>query len=218
MCEKVEEKQKSNHSKDMHDNVKIITGKQKKKNKTGCIKSKDDKLLFEKDGIKKRWSEYIGDLFDDQRPPLPSPKNLEGPRILRSEVEKAIKDSPAGKAPGEDGINAEAVKILEDFGTEKLTDLFNDIYESGHIPEDLLQSVYITLPKKSKVVKCEEHRTISLMPHVMKMFLKVVLERIKQKINREIGEEQFGFRPGSGTREGIFCISNIIQKHIQVNK
>ena len=56
------------------------------------------------------------------------------------------------------------------------------------------------------------------MPHVMKMFLKVVLERIKQKINREIGEEQFGFCPGSGTREGIFCISNIIQKHIQVNK
>ena len=56
------------------------------------------------------------------------------------------------------------------------------------------------------------------MPHIMKIFLKIILERISHKLGREIGEEQFGFRAGSGTREGIFCMNNSIQKHIQVQK
>ena len=56
------------------------------------------------------------------------------------------------------------------------------------------------------------------MPHVMKIFLKIILERNKERINVEIGDEQFGFRPGSGTREGIFCINGIVQKYINVNK
>ena len=218
LCKTIEDENKRNQSRNMHDNIKTVTGKRKKKVTTGCIKSKKGDLLFEKEDIKTRWAEYISDLFDDERPATPSPGNLNGPPILRSEVEKAIKDAPIGKAPGEDGISAEAIKLLEDFGTEKLTELFNEVYDSGHIPDDLLKSVYTTLPKKPKATKCEEHRTISLMPHVMKIFLKIILERNKERINVEIGDEQFGFRPGSGTREGIFCINGIVQKYINVNK
>ena len=170
LCKTIEDENKRNQSRNMHDNIKTVTGKRKKKQTTGCIKSKNGYLLFEKEDIKTRWAEYISDLFDDERPATPSPGNLNGPPILRSEVEKAIKDAPIGKAPGEDGISAEAIKLLEDFGTEKLTELFNEVYDSGHIPDDLLKSVYTTLPKKPKATKCEEHRTISLMPHVMKIY------------------------------------------------
>ena len=56
------------------------------------------------------------------------------------------------------------------------------------------------------------------MPHITKIFLRVILNRIKLRINIEVGEEQFGFRAGSGTREGIFCLNVLAQKYIEVNK
>ena len=34
----------------------------------------------------------------------------------------------------------------------------------------------------------------------------------------EVGETQFGFRPGSGTREGIFCFNILAQKFIEVDQ
>ena len=62
-------------------------------------------------------------------------------------MRKALKSSQTGKAPEEDGITTEMLKQLEEFGIEKLTELYNEIYSTGHIPEELLISVYITLPK-----------------------------------------------------------------------
>ena len=79
-------------------------------------------------------------------------------------------------------------------------------------------SVYITLPKQARATECSNYRTISLMPHTLKIFLKVIQSRIGTKIDEEVGPTQFGFRPGSGTREGIFCYNILAQKHIEVDK
>ena len=62
----------------------------------GCVTSKDGKLLFETNEIKKRWSQYTVKLFEDNRPTKPEPPNLDGPRILESEVAEAIRISKNG--------------------------------------------------------------------------------------------------------------------------
>ncbi|GFR91923.1 endonuclease-reverse transcriptase, partial [Elysia marginata] len=143
--------------------------------------------------------------------------NLDGPPIIAAEVEYALKKMKSAKAPGLDNISTEMLKAVGNFGIEKLTDIFNDIYNSGHLPEDLLQSVFITLPKKTRAVECGDFRTISLMSNVTKLLLKVLLERMKRKIKYEISDEQFGFRPKLGTREGIFCLNTIMQKFDRVH-
>ena len=56
------------------------------------------------------------------------------------------------------------------------------------------------------------------MPHTLKIFLKVIQARIGTKIDEEVGPTQFGFRPGSGTREGVFCYNILAQKHLEVDK
>ena len=88
-------------------------------------------MLFEKDKVLQRWSEYISDLFADNRHPLPIPSNDDGPPIMKEEVEKALKNTKMGKAPGEDGITTDMLKFLESFGVEKLTDLYNDTSSSA---------------------------------------------------------------------------------------
>ena len=56
------------------------------------------------------------------------------------------------------------------------------------------------------------------MPHTIKIFLKIIQERISRKIDKEVGETQFGFRPCSGTREGIFSFNILAQKHLEINR
>merc|ERR1712148_40337 len=106
----------------MYDSIKELAGNKKSSNSGGsCIKDKEGKKIFE------RWAEYIGDLFADTRPTLPTPSNDRGPPILKEEVEKAIRKSQGGKAPGDDGITLEMIKLLEEFSVDKLTELYNEI-------------------------------------------------------------------------------------------
>jgi len=44
-----------------------------------------------------------------------------------------------------------------------LTDLFNKVYETGYIPADLAQSIFIITPKKPKALEYPDFRTISPM-------------------------------------------------------
>ena len=53
-----------------------------------------------------------------------------------------------------DKITAEMLKALGDFGINKLTKLFNDIYDTGFLPDEMLASTYITLPKKKPLFLC----------------------------------------------------------------
>jgi hypothetical protein len=217
-CNKIEELGKKHKSRDMHSEIRNMTKMNKGGKDGGCIKNKQGKILFDLPDIKQRWVEYVGELFQDNRGTKPEPQNNEGPPILRSEVERAIKTTGKGKAAGPDGITVEMIEALEEFGIDKLTDLFNDIYFSGCIPEEMRLSEFITLPKKPNAVECTDYRTISLMSHITKILLKILLERNKTKINKEISEEQFGFRPQNGTREAIFCMRLMIEKYLEVKK
>lgn len=48
------------------------------------------------------------------------------------------------------GIPSEVIKIINDENISRLLDIFNEIYENGHIPEDWLHSTFVTLLKKKK--------------------------------------------------------------------
>ena len=82
-CEEIEQSSQTNGTKKMHEDIKIITGNTKSKNSSGCIKDKKGKIIFEKDKVLERWSEYIGDLVSHTRPTLPSSSNNEGQPILQ---------------------------------------------------------------------------------------------------------------------------------------
>ena len=56
------------------------------------------------------------------------------------------------------------------------------------------------------------------MPHTLKILLKIIQERLSKKIDKEVGKTQFGFRPCSGTREGIFSFNILAQKHLEVDQ
>ena len=118
----------------------------------------------------------------------------------------AIKHIRHGKATGPDNISIEMIEALEDFGIIQLTTILNQIYETGNIPEDLMKSMFVTLPKRPGTIDRELHRTISLMSHVTKILLRIIMMRSRNKVRPEIAAEQCGFVEGKGTANAIFMV------------
>ena len=216
-CQEIEQN-KHLDSKYMHSKIKEVSGKQSCTS-TNCIKSKDGTVLMDKEDVLNRWSEYIGELFKDNRGERPAiKKNTDGPPILKAEVEAAIRKMKRGKATGPDGIPIEIILALEEMGIGMTTKLLNAIYDSGAIPEDLAKSVFIALPKIPGATECELHRTISLMSHITKVLLRVLMLRMRKSLRPDIAKTQFGFVPDKGTRNAIFTLSMLMERCIEVQK
>ena len=167
---------------------------------------------MEKDDILPRWEEYIGDLFHEthvQKSVIH--KNIDGAPILESEIRAVIKKAKLNEAPGPDAVHTEMLKVVDEFGVKKVTDIANEIYNKAEFPTDLSKSVFITLPKKGGTIECELHRTISLMSHVTKLTLSVLLHRIRRAISPEIADVQCGFVKDKGTRNTTFIMGQLFE-------
>ena len=84
------------------------------------------------------------------------------------------------------------------------------------IPQDLSKSIFIALPKKPGTIECEFHRTISLMSHITKVILRVIMMRARRCTKPEISQEQCGFVEDTGTRNAIFIVRTLCERAIEV--
>jgi hypothetical protein len=108
------------------------------------------------------------------------------------------------KAAGEDGVLW-------------VTDICNAIVREGKIPTDWRKSWMVCVYKgKGDALECGSYRGIKLLDHVMKVFERVLEERLRRKVS--IDDMQFGFRPGSGTTDAIFIIRQVQEKFLAKNK
>ncbi|GFO24946.1 endonuclease-reverse transcriptase [Plakobranchus ocellatus] len=216
-CKEIEQ-QRKHAQQTMYRNIEEITGKRTFLS-TGCIKAMNGDIIIDKEKILERWEEYIRELFKDDRKDHNIMKNnFAGPSIMKEEIETAIKKMKYGKATGPDNISVELIEALEDFGIGKVTHLLNEIYDTGQIPTDLSKSIFIALPKKPGATECELDRTISLMSHITKILLKIIMLRIRNKIKPEIAEEQCGFLEDKGTSNAIYILPTLIERALEVQK
>ena len=85
--------------------------------KTGMIKDRNNKEVTEEEEIKKRWQEYMEELYkkvlNDQNNHSCVVTHLD-PNILEYEVKWALGSITMNKASGGDGIPVELFQILKD--------------------------------------------------------------------------------------------------------
>ena len=126
--------------------------------------------VFEKEALVNVWIEYMGELYADDRVTRPDIDDESGPSITSTEVKHAITKLNNNKATGTDLIAAEMLKALDDGPLGKLTQLCNEIYNTGYWPKELKVSIFIPIPKKPKTTRCQEYRSISIMSQVTKIY------------------------------------------------
>ena len=81
-------------------------------------------------------------------------------------------------------------KVLDDKDLKQITELCNLVCDTGYLPPDMSSSIFVRLPKKAKATECSDYRTLSLMSHILKIPLKVILKRNKHNIESVISETQ----------------------------
>lgn len=212
-CDELEELQKRHDDRLIHRKIKEIAGI-KNNRVSNALTSTENKILTTTEEVKKEWEKYIKDLFEDSRAENTTQNIMDENHlpILKSEIKYAIQNMKSGKAPGPDGVRADIMKLIEEDNLDLLTRIFNTIYKTDKIPREWLKSAFVPLPKTNNAKKCSDFRLISLMSHVLKLFLKIIHNRVYKRCEEGIGDEQFGFRSGLGTREALFGLVVLLQK------
>ena len=125
--------------------------------KMGTIKDRNSMDLTEAEDIKKRWQEYMEELYQKN---LHDQDNHDGlithlePDILECEVKWALESITMTKASGGDGIPVELFQILKDAAVKVLHSICQQIWKTQQWPQDWKRSVFITIPKKGNAKKC----------------------------------------------------------------
>jgi hypothetical protein len=130
-------------------------------------------------------------------------------------VKKAIKEMRNKKATD---VPGDVLKLFGEGGLKIMTKLINTIYDTGEWPKDFTEVTMIALKKRPQATKCSDHCTISLITHTVKIVAKILRRRIENKIEDVLGEDQFGFRRGKGTRYAVGMLRIISEQTLEIDE
>ena len=172
--------------------------------------------LREEERVRETWKEYFENLLNDEYPreqhQNETPNQGLTIGVTRVEVESALKKMKNNKATGPDVIPVEARRALGGEGVDLLWDLMIKIEEQEHMPDEWRESVLVPIYKeKGDVQQCQNYRGIKLLSHTMKIWERIVNERVRGEV--EMAEEQFGFIPGRGTTNVIFILRQMAEMY-----
>ena len=129
------------------------------------------------------------------------------------EVAKQMKNMQNNKACGPDGVPTESLRLVDKIDPMLICDQMNDALEKG-IPPVWWTSILTPLYKgKGNVTECDNYRGIKLMCHGMKLFERLVEDRLRHVI--EISGTQYEFQQGKSTTEPIFALRMMQGKHLE---
>ena len=120
--------------------------------KMGSIKDRNGIDLTKAEDIKKRWQEYMEELYKKY---LHDPDNHDGvtthlePDILECKVKWALGSITMNKVSGGDGIPVERFQILKDDAVKVLHSICQQIWTTHQWTQDWKRSVFIPIPKKA---------------------------------------------------------------------
>ena len=220
LSQEIQQAADSGNIRGMYEGIKKATGPTSKK--TAPLKDLQGNVITDKTKQMHRWVEHYGELYSretkvtdaaiDAVEELPNMPELDTLPTME-ELMKAINSLPARKAPGKDGISAEIIKAAKGHLAPHLLDLLQQCWKEGSVPQDMKDSVIVTLYKnKGDRSDCNNHRGISLMSIVGKCFARVVLMRLQKIAERVYPESQCGFRAKRSTTDMIFSFRQLQEK------
>ena len=193
-CKEIEEKNRMGKTRDLFKKIRDTKGIFHAK--MGSIKDRNCMDLPEAEDIKKRWQEYMEELYKKD---VHDQDNHDGvithlhPDILECEVKWALENITMNKARGGDGIPLELFQILKDDAVKVLYSICQQIWKAQQWPQDWKRSVFIPIPKKGNAKECSNYLTIALISHASRVMLKILQARLQQYVNCELPDVQAGF-------------------------
>ena len=191
------------------------------------VKDKNGKTLLSEQEQSERWVEHFRETLNQPEPDTLVNFDVEEAveeldvktgAITVEEVETAVKKIKRNKAAGEDQICGELLKYGGECLNEKLCELLNKCWEEEAVPETWRNGIIVKLPKKGNLADCNNWRGVTLLSVPGKVFCIVLLNRLKQRLDEILREEQAGFRAGRSTMDQILVLRTIIEQCVEMQK
>src|SRR5688572_16614744 len=122
-----------------------------------CVKSKTDEDITKREEVAERWKEYCEELYDGEDACKIEGEHIKEPAPLRSEVERAIRETARRKSAGPDEVPAELFKFAGDTATDRMHRICVEVWETGEWPMDWTQSIFIPIPKSGDMKQCRNY-------------------------------------------------------------
>lgn len=133
--------------------------------------------------------------------------------ISLDEVVRAVNRLKGGKASGVDEMKAEYLKSGGHMCAEWMVRLMNVCMSSGRVPKDWKMGCIVPLYKgKGDALECKNNRGISLLSVPGKVYGRILIERVIESSESQIGEEQSGFRKGRSCADQIYVLRQVCEK------
>ena len=135
--------------------------------------------------------------------------NLETP-ITLDEVLEAIKLQNNNKTPGLDGIPADFYKCFAELLAPDLLDMYLFSLEKGILPISSRRAVISLLPKSGDLGLITNWRPVSILCSDMKIFTRIIMNRLKPFLNDIIGNDQAYSIPGRYIHDNLHLIRDLV--------
>ena len=222
LAKEAEEAAYKGNMRELFATIKKLSGKFTKPERP--VKDKDGNNIPNEEQQRSRWKEHFEELLN--RPEPRNPPDIEAADIdllidcntpTKAEIYMAIKQLRNGKAPGPDGIPAEALKIDLETSVEMLYPLFMKIWEEEQVPSEWKEGYLIKIPKKGDLSSCSNYRGITLLSIPSKVFNRVLLNRIKNAVDPMLRDQQAGFRTNRSCTDQIATLRIILEQSLEWN-
>ena len=126
---------------------------------------------------------------------------LEDIEFSETDIIKAIDSMPNYSAPGPDKFPSIVLKQCKYELATPLRILWRQSLDEGQVPKSLKKQSIVPIYKKDSKAKPENYRPVSLTSHILKLFERVIREKLVEFIENEtkLSNNQYGFRPRRST-------------------
>ena len=165
-------------------------------------------------------AKYFDDLLNSknqstQLEVLPKPANdlpIKTDDFTPEELKSAIKSLKNGKASGVDSaLTSETIKFGGDLSHSLILNICNIVLNKGSPPRQWVTNIIFPIHKKGSKTDIKNYRGISIMSSAAKLYNKMLLNRLYDKLNPLLRENQAGFRRNQNTTQQISILRRIME-------
>ena len=180
-----------------------------------CIEDDSKVLRTDPDSIAEVFAQFYESLYAeaDGQPCIEVPEEEKCDAISAEEVREALRRMKNGKTAASDGLVAEMLKtghrgLLDAIATFFTGILSGKLEAPCHWKAVQLKLIFkggdATLPKN--------YRPISIIPVMAKLFSTILYTRMREVVEPNLSEEQFGFRRGRGCTDAVHVLRLVVEK------
>ena len=135
-------------------------------------------------------------------------------KVTESEVRKEILNLSTKKATKNGDIPAKILKKSVDIYIKEITCIINDCIEKGIFPDDLKLADVSPIFKKEDRFKRENYRPVSILPHMLKVFERILYKQIDTFMTTKFPPYLCGFRKNHNAQYSLLKMIETWKKHL----